>query len=200
MRRLLVLPLLVLVLVAGCSDDDDASDQVVGSPSGSVDEEPTTTSSTTTTTAPEATTTTTFAGATTPTSIESTATAVALLTDVTVEASRVTFTFRNTVPGVDAGYVEEVTADGSGEPVAVGGGAHLQIRMEPASGVDLSSESFEETYTGPDRISGPGPVVEVVRTGDFEANLTWVIGVTDERAYNVVVDSLAKTVTVNVAP
>lgn len=207
LRRLLLVPLL-LVPVA-CSDDDDASDQVVGSSSASVDEEdgdedPSTTSTSTSTTSAPASTATTapFDGATTPTSIPSTAASVALLTDVAVGASTVTFTFRDdVVPGVDAGYVTEVVADGSGEPVAVGGGAHLQIRMEPAAGVDLSSSSgtYEETYTGPDRIDGSSPpIVEVVRTGDFEANLTWVIGLADERPYRV--DVSGSTVVVSVAP
>jgi len=202
MRRLLLVPLL-LVPVA-CSDDDDADDQVVGSSSASasVDEdEPASTTSSTSTPSSSTTKAAPFDGATTPTSISSSAASVALLADVTVEASTVTFAFRDgVVPGVDAGYVTEATADGSGEPVAVGGGAHLQVRMEPASGVDLSSESgtFEETYTGPDRIDGPSPVVEVVRTGDFEANLTWVIGLVDERPYRVEVSG--STVVVSVAP
>ena len=197
MRRLRrLVPLVFVVVAAACSDDDDASDQVVGSPSEAEETSTTTstTSSTTTTTAP-------FEGATTPTSIASDAASVALLTDVTVEATTVTFTFRDdVVPGIDAGYVTEVNADGSGEPVEVGGGAHLQIRMEPASGVDLSSSSgtFEETYTGPDRINAAGPIEEVVRTGDFEANLTWVIGLDVERAYRV--DVAASTVTVSVEP
>ena len=195
-RRLVPLLCALVVVAASCSDDDDASDQVVegSSTSSTSSTSSSTTSSTTTTTAP-------FEGATTPTSIASTAAAVALLTDVDVAATSVTFTFRDEVlPGIDAAYVDEVTADGSGEPVAVGGGAHLQVRMEPASGVDLSSSSgtFEETYTGPDRISGPSPIVEVVRTGDFEANLTWVLGVADERPYRV--DVSGSTVVVSVAP
>jgi hypothetical protein len=197
MRRLRhLVPLVFVVVAAACSDDDDASDQVVGSPSEAED-----TSTTTSTTASSTTTTAPFEGATTPTSIASDAASVALLTEVTVEATTVTFTFRDdVVPGIDAGYVSEVNADGSGEPVEVEGGAHLQIRMEPASGVDLSSSSgnFEETYTGPDRINAAGPIVEVVRTGDFEANLTWVIGVVDERPYRV--DVAGSTVTVSVEP
>ena len=198
MRRLRhLVPLVFVVVAAACSDDGDASDQVVGSPSEAEDSSSTTSSTTTSTT----TTTAPFEGATTPTSIASDAASVALLTDVTVEASTVTFTFRDdVVPGIDAGYVTEVNADGSGEPVEVAGGAHLQVRMEPAAGVDLSSSSgtFEETYTGPERIDGPSPIVEVVRTGDFEANLTWVIGVTDERPYRV--DVAGSTVTVSVEP
>lgn len=202
-RRFLLVPLLLLPVA--CSEDDDASDQVVApaeGPSTTEDDEGSTT--TTTTTATTATTATTqpapFDGATTPTSIGTTAAAVALLTDVTVTGTAVTFTFRDDVPGIDARYVDEVVADGSGEAMAVGGAAHVEVRMEPASGVDLSSESgsYEETYTGPERIDGPGPVVEVARTGDFEANLTWAIGLTDERPYRIDVEGT--TVTVTFAP
>ena len=50
--------------------------------------------------------------------------------------------------------------------------------MEPASGFDLSVPEGEMVYTGPRRIAGEGTSVvrEIVRTGDFEAVLTWAIG------------------------
>ena len=171
MRKLL----LCLLLIAACSNED-ASDNVIQGPS-------TTSASTTSTTA--------FEGDTTPTSIASTAGGVALLTDVTVEPGLVTLTFRDgQVPGIDAAYVEPpIVQDGSGATVEVAGSAFLQLRLEPASGVDLSSDDFEETYTGPQRVPGIAPVTEVVRTGDFEANLTWVIGLVAERPYRVEADA-----------
>ena len=101
-----------------------------------------------------------------------------------------TFRFRSDVPGVDAAYADPpITEDGSGATVDVDGGAFLRIRMEPAAGVDLSKDPFEETYTGPDRVEGVAPVTEVVKTGDFEANLTWVIGLDRQRAYRVEADA-----------
>ena len=50
--------------------------------------------------------------------------------------------------------------------------------MEPASGFDLTVPEGKLVYTGPRRIAGDGTSVvrEVVRTGDFEAVLTWAIG------------------------
>ena len=208
MRRSLVPVLaLLLLLPAACSgdDDDDGSDQVVASPSASGSEaEAEATSSTTASTSTSSTTATSepFDGATTPTSITSGASAVALLTDVKVTDTSVRFTFRDQVPGVDAAYVDEVRMDGSGEVVEAAGNGHLQVRMEPASGVDMSSSSgsYEETYTGPPSFEADEPILEVTRTGDFEANLTWVINLVDERPYRVDVDSLAKTVTVTFAP
>ena len=81
-------------------------------------------------------------------------------------------------------YVERpITEDGSGKTVQVGGGAVLSVRMEAASGADLSA-GFRQTYTGPTRIAGSGPAVrEAVRTGDFEAVLNWVVGVATKRPF-----------------
>ena len=176
LRLVLAAPLLLAI---GCGDDD-ADDNVIQTTS--------TTDDTTTTTA--STTTTAFDGATTPTSVAATATQVALLTDVQVGDGVVTFTFREGTPGADVGYVDPpITQDGSGNEIAVAGAAFLNVRMEPGSGVDLSGEEFEETYTGPERIAGTGVIAEAVRTGDFEANLTWVIGLDEERPYRVEADA-----------
>lgn len=95
---------------------------------------------------------------------------------------RVVFEFRNVVPGYRVEYLEPpITEDGSGAEVEVAGGAFVSVRMEPASGFDLNTGEGEVVYTGPRRISGEqagtSVVREIVRTGDFEAVLTWVIGV-----------------------
>jgi hypothetical protein len=172
-RFVVVVAVMVLALVA-CSDED-AGDVVVGA---------------STSTAP-------FDGGTTPVSVPSTS-GVALLTSVSVEVDSVTFTFRDGAPGYLVEYVEPpITQDGSGEEMTVGGEAYLSVRMEPASGVDLSGDEFVETYVGPDRIDGvAGSVlVEVVRTGDFEAVLNWVIGLDAQRPFRVDVDGPSLTVT-----
>ena len=115
----------------------------------------------------------------------------ALLTDVRAAGhegyDRVVFEFSNGVPGYDVGYVERpVVADGSGDEVAVDGGAVLRVRMEPALDADLTQESAPRTYTGPTRFSPDATVlVELVRTGGFEAVLTWAIGVDGERPFRV---------------
>jgi len=115
---------------------------------------------------------------------------------------RVVFEFRSDTdrPGVDAGYVDQLKEDGSGEDVDVEGTAFLQVRMEPASGVNLSTEPFEETYTGPRRLRGDTAVVtEVARTGDFEANLTWGIGLRSKASFRVTVLTNPARVVVDVA-
>jgi hypothetical protein len=122
----------------------------------------------------------------------------ALLTGVSVQDmgtfDRVTFTFRTSIcidepctpPPVNpqpvitrAEYVARpVLADPSGMEVAVEGDAVLQLVMSNASGVDLSVNPPETTYTGPTRIRADAPnVIEVVETGDFESVLSWAIGV-----------------------
>ena len=174
----------VLLAVACGDDDDDSAAKTTSSSTTSTSSTSTSTSTTTSTTA--------FVGSTSPTSIATKATATALLTDVDVADGLVTFTFRADVPGVDAKYVQPpITEDASGRTVDVKGSAYLSIRLEPASGVDLSSGSAtpEETYKGPKQIDGSGPIAEVRQTGDFEANMTWVIGLDHERAYRVEADA-----------
>lgn len=183
MRVVWVLLVAPLVLLVGCGDDAD--DNVIE----------TTTSTTvadgaTSTTEAETTTTTTFDGSTTPTSAPGSASGVALLTDVQVGDGVITLTFRDGTPAYNVQYVlPPITQGGSGEQMEVAGGAFLSIRMEPASGVDLSGEDYEETYTGPERIPGTGVIAEAVRTGDFEAVLSWVVGVDEQRPYRVEADA-----------
>lgn len=95
---------------------------------------------------------------------------------------RVVFEFeRGEVPGYRVRYVQPpITEDASGETVKMKGKAFIEIHMTGASGVDQRSggEHYKESYTGPTRFSPTtGVIAEVVRTGDFEANLTWVVGV-----------------------
>jgi hypothetical protein len=79
-----------------------------------------------------------------------------------------------------------ITQDGSGDELEVEGVAFLEIRLTPASGVDSVGTGWEPTYTGPARVRGATTAItEVVRTGDFEANLAWVVGLRSEQAFAV---------------
>ena len=91
---------------------------------------------------------------------------------------RVVFQFRDAgLPGYRVEYVQPpLQEDGSGNPVDVAGNAFVVVRMEPASGFDLSSGEGELVYNGPKRLPGASVVKEVVRTGDFEAALSWAVG------------------------
>jgi len=164
----------------GCagSDDDEASPTVP-------------TSFATTTTAPPA----LEDADTVPVEAPSEASETALLTRVEIGRhngfERVVFEFRNELPGYLIEYLEgPLSEDGSGNPVQLEGTAYLVVRMEPASGFDLSVPEGELVYTGPRRLSGPAAgavkVREVVRTGDFEAVLTWAIGLDERTPFRVV--------------
>jgi hypothetical protein len=103
---------------------------------------------------------------------------------------RVVFEFRNVVPGYRVEYVEPpIREDGSGNRVDVAGSAIVVVRMEPASGFDLSVPEGELVYTGPRRLSGAesgtSVVREVVRAGDFEAVLNWAVGLSDRVDFRV---------------
>lgn len=200
---------LILVGLAGCGDDEpNDGDLSAGDTTTSTTGSTSTSEPTTTTSAPVPSTTTPesngFDGATTPTSVSPPADlGVGLLTDLQVGGvegvDQVTFTFKDgKIPGYAVAYIEPpVRQDGSGNEVEVEGNAFLEIRFAPASGVDLLN-TLEPTYTGPNEVRGDTEVVtEVVRTGDFEAHLTWVVGVDDEVPYRIETDPATGTVTVS---
>ncbi len=99
---------------------------------------------------------------------------VALLSAVHAQPAKVTFAFRSAPAQVTSGYVAkaQLREDGSGRPVAVKGKAFVVIHFRPASGADLSGSTPKLVYRGPKRLkpAARGPVQEVVRTGDFEAD------------------------------
>jgi hypothetical protein len=140
---------------------------------------------TTTVTSPATTTepTDTLPGAgTSPIVAPATAKGTSLLDRVAVGRhpgyDRVVFGFRTGgLPGYRVEYVQPpLKEDGSGNPVSVAGNAFVVVRMEPASGFDVSSGDGALVYKGPKRLPGASVVKDVVRTGDFEAVLSWAIG------------------------
>jgi len=108
---------------------------------------------------------------------------VALLTDVRAEGARVEFVFESPPREVSARYVDEVREDGSGRLVRVAGAATLVVRFEPAATADLAGEKLRVTYDGPRRLRASGPVLEVVKVGDFESQLAWAIGLDRRRPH-----------------
>jgi hypothetical protein len=193
----LVLGLVILLLVFVLFDDDG--------------EPPTTTAATTQTTAPTTTQATTTAGPTTtaaPTTTQATTTTTfgttddkegegegepgGHLTDVRVGEhdgfTRVVFEFDGTgIPMYRVTYADPPFAtSGEGAEVPVDGTFFLHVLAFPARTVDIEDPDFPPTYTGPDRFApGLGVITEVVLIDDFEAAMTWVIGLSAEKGFTV---------------
>ena len=103
---------------------------------------------------------------------------------------RVVLQFRYVLPGYPVEYVNPpLHEDGSGHRLEIAGRAFVEVRMERASGFDVETGEGELVYRGPRRISGSqagtSTVREIVRTGDFEAQLTWAIGLSDRVGFRV---------------
>jgi hypothetical protein len=123
------------------------------------------------------------------------------LTDVEVEVEdcveRVTFKFKESEPGpgYDVSYKPPEVAklqDGTGDPLAIAGADFLVVRMFPAMTAEIEGEDVNRTYTGPRNI--PAPVEarmlrEVAQTGDFEAQVTWAIGLDNVHPFTVTASS-----------
>ncbi len=114
--------------------------------------------------------------------------AVALLTGVHVAGARVSFDFRTAPDAVRARFhrPSQIAESGSGRHVPVQGATVVVVSFTPAATADIQGEDVVPTYTGPKRIAGSGgPVREVVKAGDFEAQLDWAIGLDARRPFRV---------------
>ena len=91
------------------------------------------------------------------------------------------------VLGYDVSYQPADTAkieDGSGNPVEIAGNAFLVVKLTPAMTAKIDGDQVTKTYTGPKRLPGTDPITEVVKTGDFEGVVTWVIGLDRELPFS----------------
>jgi hypothetical protein len=106
---------------------------------------------------------------------------------------RITFEFKapEPNPGGEAGIprYEIRTAkpphyeDASGLPLEVNGNSFVGIVFHGASGIDFEGRA---TYTGPKVVrAGFDNLVEAVRSGDFEATLSWILGVRRQTCWQV---------------
>jgi hypothetical protein len=95
---------------------------------------------------------------------------------------RLVFQFRGRVPAQrKATYVKHVVADGSGLPVRIVGDAKLLVRFSPANG---HNNQGTITY-GPARRTYALPgVIQVVNAGDFEAVLSFGVGVSRQAPFH----------------
>jgi hypothetical protein len=97
-------------------------------------------------------------------------------------SDRVVFRFRGGLPAShQAGYVDRLIADGSGNPVRIAGRAILQVRMANAR-----SHTGSGGPTVPARAAYPLPnVMTTVRSGDFEGVVTFGIGLAKRTTFHV---------------
>jgi len=103
-------------------------------------------------------------------------------------SENVTFEFEAPGSGFDVSYQPESVAkteDASGNPVPVAGSAYLVVKLSPTMTAKLEGDQLTKTYTGPRRLDvDDNPIVrDVVKTGDFESVVTWVIGLDRKRAF-----------------
>jgi hypothetical protein len=104
---------------------------------------------------------------------------------VDIESSRgvdrITFRFRPNAdveapPSHYVKFSDEVLTEGEGDRAEVEGRAFVVV-VFGAFGVDLSGEQPVEIYTGPSEFTPEyDTVLEVEELGDFEATVTWAIG------------------------
>ena len=181
MRTRLLVLLVALALVAGCSSDskDDAASTS------------STSSSSTSTTIASTTSSTALVGSTDEQTAGGTAQGMATLRQLRVSSEpgvdRVTFLFQGEgIPTVDVVYQDHPTQDGSGAPVEAEGTASLHVRFEPSATVDMTSEKPKTVYEDSDRVTGKTTnVTEVVKAGEFEAVLSWVIGLRSKAPFRI---------------
>jgi hypothetical protein len=95
---------------------------------------------------------------------------------------RVVFEFRGGLPDHRVSYVDQLVEDGSGNPVSVAGAADLQVVFQGAN----AHEDDGSPSVSPRRFSpGLAAVKEVAQVGDFEAVVTYGIGLDRRRPITV---------------
>jgi len=96
---------------------------------------------------------------------------------------RVVFEFEGSaVPGYRIGYQDRPVQCGSGEPVEVAGEARLQVQLLPAQ---AHTEAGEPTVRERERHLDLPVLKELESICDFEADVTWVLGLASRRPYRV---------------
>ena len=96
--------------------------------------------------------------------------------------SGIVFEFDGPVPGYKVEFATSANACGSGQPVAVGGAAHIVVRFSPSAAHDAAGRT-----TAPSSVPGDGAITEAKQTCDFEGVVGWVVGLTAQSPTGVVV-------------
>lgn len=117
-------------------------------------------------------------------------------------ADRVVFRFERNVPSYTVTYRSAAiaqVADASGKYIPIAGHAYLVVRFRDAlTARSDKSGALTKTYVGKSRIEATGThhVRELVKTGDFEAVVTWAIGIDSKRPFRARISGSALVVSV----
>ena len=123
-----------------------------------------------------------LAVAATPAGAQSAPTLVDVRTGRHPGFDRVVFEFQGAVPEHHVRYVEQLVEDGSGAPVSVAGSADLEVVFQGAN----AHEEDGTPSVSPRRFSpGLTAVKEVAQIGDFEAVVSYGIGLDRRRPLTV---------------
>ena len=95
---------------------------------------------------------------------------------------RVVFEFRGAVPEHRIRYVDQLVEDGTGDPVSVAGAADLEVVFE---GANAHEEDGSPTISRRRFSPGLPAVKEIAQLGDFEAVVSYGIGVDQRRPIQV---------------
>jgi hypothetical protein len=115
-------------------------------------------------------------------------TSMAELTDITSGRhdtfDRIVLAFDGPAPECSAGYVDQIVADGSGQPISVDGNVFLQVTLRGAAAHD---DAGQQTYNGPTTIDTADlkNIAAVTKAGDFEGHVTIGLGMDKKTHYNV---------------
>ena len=101
--------------------------------------------------------------------------------------SRVVFDFQGDgTPMYQVGYQPgpTFTGSGGGDPISPSGSVFLVVRIVP--GLTYDVDDLSPTYLGPTSFDPElGSIVEIVFVDDFEAEMVWVFGLTEEQGFRV---------------
>jgi hypothetical protein len=123
---------------------------------------------------------------------------VALLTGVKVVGTSARFEFASAPTTIRTHFRprSQIAESGSGRTVPLKGGAFLVVSFSRAATATADATKVTFSYTGPKRLEpfSRGPVQEVVKIGDFEAQLDWAIGLDRRRDPRITRDGSSVTV------
>jgi hypothetical protein len=122
----------------------------------------------------------------------------AVRTAESARADRVAFEFNGQgLPAWEVKYINPPVRDcGSGEPVAVAGKAWLQVHLV---GAQAHTETGEPATEPRRRAVNHKVLRELVRTCDFEGNVTWVAGLVSRNSYTPLVLTEPSRLMINIA-